>query len=444
MKKIICLILSFVLCTLCCTTAFCTTNVPTPCYDIDVFREYITDIYEKNYDELVSIAKTLDNIDVSDEYITYDSNCGPCSVAFQNILYKNDILVEVVERTLSRTHAFNLYRASLDDNCGKICPIVVDTTYKQFIVDEYISQGLTVDDLAEDVPPVLVYKYGDYNELVRELENIKNSLPENMFESVCKEVFDNHYKYEYIPQDFQDVPHKEMTTYDSKLLDDLRNNSGKTNVKLNGAAILSSTTTDYKSTFHFDCNGVYRRLVPFEDISEISNGFVIADINGNTIFGCDIENETLAIANTSTYVNHDNDLKILSSQGTYPLSINTQNLYSQILVSIDLRAGENKAAIYIHPVSTTAKYGDINNDSNITVEDVTYLQKTIAKHEGYALDVYKNETANVTKTKPHSILNATQISRYLAKYETEKCGETLYFSSAFRVGHIEGLGYIDM
>ncbi len=445
-KIIICLLLSLLMCTTSVATAFCTadTNNQVSFDNIDDFRSQIIDIYENNYDELIKIAKTLDNISVPDEHITYDSNCGPCSVAFQNILYKNNILVEVVERTLVRTHAFNLYRTTLSQSPDKISLIVVDTTYKQFIVDEYSSQGLNIEDMAKDIPQVLVYEYGDYDALDEQLKDMKNSLPQDKYERACKEVFDNHTKYEYIAQDFQDLPHKEMTTYDNKLLDDLRNSSGPTDKKFEDSVMLSSTTTDFKLPFGFDCNGIYRCFVPFDDVYKISGGFVITNKNGNTIFGSDIENDALSIANTNTFVDHDNDLKILKSNGKLPVSINTQNLFLPLLISIDLRAGEGRVALYAHPVGRVAQYGDVNSDGKVSILDATKLQMTIAKIEGYSLDMYETETANVLKTTPEDIMNATEICRYLAKYESEKCGQELFFSSAFRIGHSDHLGYIDM
>lgn len=443
-KTTLCLILSLILCAYGCVTAFSTTDNSNSFDDIDSFRAYVTDIYENNYDEFIEIAKTLDNIDVDDEHITYDSNCGPCSVAFQNILYKHDVLVEVTEKTLVRTHAFNLYRASFDENSDNISLIVVDTTYKQFIVDEYKNEGLTIEDMAKDIPQVLVYEYNDYDAMEKQLKNIKNSLPQDKYESALKEVFDNHTKYEYLSQDFQDVPHKERTTYDSKLLDDLRNKSGQTDKKLNENVMLSSTTSEYKAPFYFDCNGIYRCYVSYDDVEKISGGFVVTDENGNTIYGCDIENDVLSIANTNTMVNHDNELKILKKGGALPVGINTQGLFLPILISIDLRAGQDKIALYAHPIGQVLKYGDVNTDGSISIEDVTFLQKAIAKHQGYSLNTSQNETANVIKKSPLCILNATVISRYLARYETERCGQQMYFSSAFRVGHIENYGYIDM
>ena len=443
-KTILCLILALTLCTYSCATALCTTSNNKAFDDIDSFRAYVTEIYNNNYDELIKIAKTLDNITVPDKYITYDSNCGPCSVAFQNILYKHNILVEVTEKTLVRTHAFNLYRASFIESSQEISLIVVDTTYKQFIVDKYKSEGLSIEDMAQDIPQVLVYEYNDFDAMEKQLKNMKNSLPQDKYESALKEVFDNNTKFEYMSQDFQDVPHKELTTYDSRLLDDLRNKSGQTNKKLNKNATLFSTTTDYKAKFYYDCNGIYRCYVPYEDVEKISSGFVIADENRNILFGCETENDTLSIASTNSMTNHDNDLKILKSNGAYPISLNTQGLFLPILISIDLRAGEERAAIYAHPIGQILKYGDVDIDGDISVKDVTFLQKAIAKHQGYTLDVYQNETSNVTKKNPLCILNATVISRYLAKYDTEKCGQQMYFSSAFRVGHVENLGYIDM
>ena len=77
------------------------------------------------------------------------------------------------------------------------------------------------------------------------------------------------------------------------------------------------------------------------------------------------------------------------------------------------------------------------------INDVTYLQKSIAQYSDYTLNENQKSIADVTKTEPLNIENATAISKKLAELKDFEYGETLYFSQYIKLGFNKELGYID-
>src|SRR5574344_2892453 len=117
--------------------------------NIDEVNRVVNDVFEKNYDELVAYAKKVrPSISEPDEYITFYSNCGPCSYGFQRILYDNGIVAENQKRSVDADHIYNFLRISYNETPNEVTGIVVDTTFKQYLTEYYTQEkGLTFDDL---------------------------------------------------------------------------------------------------------------------------------------------------------------------------------------------------------------------------------------------------------------------------------------------------------
>ncbi|MBQ2972653.1 MAG: hypothetical protein IJE16_08945 [Ruminococcus sp.] len=446
MKKALCCILALlVICisSLCVTSAQSTDDAVV-FKNIEQLRKTITDIYNDNYDELVKIAHKVRIFECDDKYITYYPNCGPCSTAFQSILYDNSIITETTIGCKRDDHIFNFYRTAFTDSEGAVSSIIIDTTYKQYVTAYYTQSGLRFDDIAKDLPPVLVYEYGNIEEMTAQLSGALNSIDEESFSSMCNSIFDNQYYYQYIPQDFQELDFKPTMNYTSEFLDALRNKSGFFEYNIHQTLLLNSTENDYQKEFIYDNNGVYRCYIPSTEVSSIITGFNIISPETDSVYGAKDSTDTLRLIPNFPSSKSEDDVKLIHKGSQTPLTLNTQGIKLPILLSVDFRAGENSPAIFAYTVGRQLSYGDVNLDNTVDIMDSTYLQMVLAKCENYTLDVFSKESANVLKTTKLNINNATEINRYLAKYDSKYCGQNMFFSSALELSCSESMGYIDV
>ncbi|MBR2714788.1 MAG: hypothetical protein IKB73_01120 [Ruminococcus sp.] len=440
MKRILCLILLLpVICTITLSTTSAKSSEKTITFrNINDLREVVIDIYNDNYDELVEIAHKVRSFECDDEYVTFEANCGPCSTAFQKILYDHNIITETTIGANTDAHIFNFYRTEFTDSKGSFNSIIIDTTYKQ-----YAMLYLTHDEITENLPEVLVYEYGNFDDMKAQLKGALNILDENEFNDMCTLLTVNQYYIAYIPQDFQELDFKSSMNYSSAFIDDLRNNGGAYTKPFDTLTLIN-TEKSVSKDFVYDSNGIYRCYISSEELKVFSTGFNVISPKENIEYGAKMENDTLRVIPNYPSPKTENDVRLISKGSTYPLSLNKSDITTPILISLDFRAGKDAPAIYAYAVGRTLKYGDVDFDCAVNIMDATYLQKAIAKIPSYNLDVFSKETCDVLKTNPYDINNATQICRYVAKFDTPYCGQSLYFSSALELSCNEVMGYIDM
>lgn len=446
MKKLLCIIISIlIICSLSLYPVSAESDTKTQTFkDIEELRAHLMNIYEENYDEFVSIARTLREFEGEDEYITYYSYCGPCTTAFQKILYDNGIVTEATKANLNKDHIFNVLRTSFLQTSDTDTVLVIDTTYKQYLTQEFINHGVDISDIKKYIPAVLIYEYGNYEQLKSELSDMKEVFDDVKFDSLCSNVFSWQYTNAYLPHDFQQLDDKAIMNYGVKFVEDLRNNTGRNIKELNDTLFLNGISSGYKKQLEYDGKGVYRCYIPYEDIASISSGFNVVNDENEVVFGAASDNDNLRCIPSVAYNLSDNEVKIMSKSSQYQLTLNTQGVFLPILVSIDLRAGENAPAVYAYTVTKVLSYGDVNSDGEVNITDVTELQKAIAKYPDCTLDAYELETANVLKTESLNIFNATEISRYLAKFDCRKCGQYIYCSPTLELSCSNQFGYIEM
>lgn len=412
--------------------------------NIDEVNVTVNNIFSDNYDEFVTLAKKshLNIDDVPDDRITFVSNCGPSTNALQIMLYDRGVLTERQKATNNTDHIYNLLRTSFSQTPNEVTCTVIDSTYKQYLTSYYTEEkGLTIDDLASDVPGVLVYEYGDYEMLKSRLAGMKNHLDDTTFESACQNVFQWEYTYEYLIQDLQTIATQKFD-YSSEFLDALRTQSGAYNAEPTRMFLNNGTV---KTELSYSGNGIYRYLLKKADVQNFANGFTITDENDITVYGADDEQNTVRTMNAySTYI-YNNCGLMVTQTGTNPILINECESYLpyDYIVSLDVRAKNNKACLYIAPVTKTSMYGDVNGDSIVDINDVTMLQKSIAHVSDVTLDQFQEDVADVCKCGADSISNVTEISKYIAGYNTEKCGKTIYFSTCLNIEVGRSLGYVE-
>ena len=446
MKKTLCCILTLLFI---CTASLCVTSAQSTddavvFKNIDELRKAVIEIYNDNYDELVEIAHRVRSFECDDKYITYYSNCGPCSTALQSILYDNSIVTETTIGGKRDDHIFNFYRTAFTDSEGTISNIIIDTTYKQYVTSYYTQIGLSFDDMAEELPPVLVYEYGNKEEMTAQLSGALNSIDEASFTSMCNTLFNNQYFYQYLPQDFQELDFKPTMNYTSEFLDAIRNKSGFYEHSPYEKLQLNSTENNCQKEFIYDNNGVYRCYISSNEVALFSSGFNIINQKSDIVFGAKENTDTLRLIPNYPSSKSEDDVKLMDKNSQNLLTLNTQGIELPILVSVDFRAGENSPAIYAYTVGKQLSYGDVNLDNTVDIMDATYLQKVLAKSESFSLDVFSKESANVLKTNQLNINNATEINRYLAKYDSKYCSQDMFFSSALELSCEESMGYIDI
>lgn len=412
--------------------------------DIEDIRQTINKIYDKNFDEFQSLAcKLRSSIDPNDEYFTYKANCGPCSTAFQKILYDNGITVENQSSTINGFHVCNLLRTNYESAPDIEVDITIDTTYKQFLTTAYTEGDIiNYDDMAAELPEVLVYEYGNYEQLYEQLSALETRFGEEKAKVLCNEVYKNNCYFKYQISDLQHLEGYEVMNYSSEFIEDLRSNNGKLSVKLDDTLVLNSINSDLKKEFVYDTNGVYRCYLENTQIKEFATGFTIINQNSDHLYGAS-DGETELFATVNGIFTSDNYLRLLDRKSTKPMTINMNNLFGSALMCIDFGSGVETPSIYIIPLTATYSYGDVNMDGVVNVIDVTYLQKSIAHYEGFELDVKQKSIADVTKTEALNVINTTAISKKIALLEDFEYGDKLYFSQYLCLGFMQNGGYID-
>lgn len=446
-KKVICSILTAT--TLCLSTIFPTLAADNEYMfkDISDIRETVIEIFNENYDELVehihSIRPGTD--EYQDEYITYYTNCAPSSTAFQKILFDNGILVEC-QRFISPDHSFNFLRTRLASSPEKVTCIVIDTTYKQFLTQLYESNNLTFDDMAQDLPEVLIYEYGNKQEFLEQLKPIAHRFSENEFTKYTNHLFNAEHSNSYLSSDLQFLGYEGYNLtdfhkkyYTSYFIDQLRNHIIEYDTESSEAPVLCSTDGANTKAFEYDANGVYRCYLEQQEISSFSSGFTLTDSNGKIIYGAEESN----LALTPIQNNRQNSQITLSSKGRNPIAINTQHLITSIMINIDMCAGKDNPVIYIFMVFRTNLYGDVDSDGTVDINDVTYLQKNIAGYPSATLSYDATDATDLLKCGASDIKNATEISMYLAKIKEFNNGNNIYYTAASALGSHATSGYTD-
>lgn len=443
MKRIISIILALVSLSLMTAVAVSAQENQTAFSDISDVRQTVNKIYQDNYDEFESLAKTIrPSIGEDNEYFTYDTNCGPCTLAFQKILYDNGIVVENQRPKINYDHVYNMLRTSYASSPDVETCIVIDTTYKQFLTTSYKNNGYTYDDMASELPDILIYEYGDFDQLCEQLSALFERFSEEEAIRLCNTVFKWGYLFEYQISDFQYLGSNSLMNYSSEFIEDIRNNNGKHSIKHTDTLILNSTNLDAQKTFEYDTNGVYRCYLENAEIANYKDGFTIVNQSGEQLYGA-AEASTALYPVTNTMYTTDGYIQLLDQSGAYPMTINASSLYAPAVMCIDLGSGLDTPSIYLIPVTSPTLYGDVNRDGTLNINDVTYLQKSIAGYSGYVLDSNQLSIADVTKTGALNISNATAISKKIAGLEDFTCGEKLYFSQYVYLGFNQNLGYID-
>ena len=112
--------------------------------------------------------------------------------------------------------------------------------------------------MAAELPEVLVYEYGNYEQLYEQLSALETRFGEEKAKVLCNEVYKNNCYFKYQISDLQHLEGYEVMNYSSEFIEDLRSNNGKLSVKLDDTLVLNSINSDLKKEFVYDTNGVYR------------------------------------------------------------------------------------------------------------------------------------------------------------------------------------------
>lgn len=443
MKKIISIFLSLTI-LLSLSVTFSAADQKVTFANINDVQTKITKIFNDKFNCFHKLSHKLrPSISENDKYFNYDMNCGPCSTAFQKILYKNGIVTEIQRPVITRDHVYNLLRTSYTSSPDVETDIVIDTTYKQFLTSAYTSAEYTFDDMANELPNVLIYEYGNYEQLENQLfSTLKNRFNKEKATDLINAVYDSHYYFEYLPNDLQYLNNYDNAIkFSSEFIEDLRNTTANFSVQLDDTPVLNSTTSDLQKEFVYDANGVYRCLLSNAEITEFAKGFTIKNQSNDTIYGAGKNGTTLG-AVVYSYMTTNNYLRMLDKNSIEPMTISTNQLYGNAVMSIDLGSGIDTPTVYIIPLTISYFYGDVNKDGKVDITDVTYLQESIVGNENYKLDAMQKSIADVTKTGTLNINNATAISNKLAENSDFEYGEKLYFSHSLYLG-FSGDGYID-
>ncbi len=408
--------------------------------NIDELRTRIYTIFEDNYDDFYKYSSEIKTLIGDYEYFTYYMNCGACSYGFQKLLYQESIIAECMCSTKIKDHKYNFMRVCFSDTPNTISNIIIDTTYKQYLTTPYSND---FEQMSKDLPPILIYEYNKPEQLFEQLSNMKETLGEEAYQKECKNIREAHAYFPYMPQDLQEIDNKNIVYYDSEFLDSLRNN-GKYTPEFSSELFIYGAQSQLKKEMMYDQDGVYRCYLSVEEATALNSGFTVINNENETVFGATDENTTLKYFSSVSYFPEENNILLIKKGSQHPVILNTYGNFLPILLSIDLRAGEDTPAIFAYTVNKVLRYGDVDANGEVNIYDVTKLQKACAKMPDSTLDSYTNETANVLKIDPLSIFNATEISRYLAKYDTKRCGHTLYFSGTTELSPTTGVGYIDI
>lgn len=419
--------------------------------NIEDLRKTFTDIFVEEYDQIYDIAVQLRASVANDgyEYFTYTTNCGPTSAAFRKVLYDYGYVVETQQKQLNHNHIFDFMRVTFADSPDKLSYVVIDPTYKQYVTEIYKQSGLNNEDIAKDLPPVLIYEYGNKAELEQQLQGAKASLQEN-FQAMCDNVYNNEYGHEFLPNDYQRFEYLGAPSlYQStQFMDELRNNSGHLDFQAETTPYILSTSTNKMKEFVYDGNGVYRCYIPSDELDQYCGGFVITDKDGNIMYGMEESDislkltETLPVTNSAPF-SITNTLLLMNRKSTQPLKINTMN-YSMtgLMLNLDFGAGVETPVVYCYVDAMVQKYGDVNNDGTIDVTDVSLLEKCIIGTE--TLDGFAMERADVLKCGALNIKNVTEIQKHITDGQSFKCGSTLYFSQLSSLRTSAPIGYVDI
>ena len=441
MKKIVSfLMIAIVLSNCIIFTSFADSTSSVEFKNIDDLRAQLYEIFYENYDDFYNYSSEIKELIDGYDYCTYNMNCGACSYGFRKVLYENSIIAECMCENKTKDHMYNIMRVSFSDTPDKVSTIIVDTTYKQYLTAGY---DYDYDKMSDDLPPILVYEYNNKEQLFNELKAMKTSLGTQKFETLCNDIFTAEVFYPYPVADLQELDHKSTANYSSKFMDDLRTN-GKYEPKLTDDLFISSADSQFRKEMEYSSNGLYRCYLSTEEASSLRSGFTITNSDNKTVFGANTENETLKYITSTPFSPSTNNILLMNNNSELPLMLDTNGNYLPILLSLDLRAGENAPAVYAYTISRVLDYGDVDTNGEVNIYDVTMLQKACAKVSGVYLDVYSTETADVLKIGATNMFNATEISRYLAKYNTEKCGHKIYFSPVTELSFTTGMGYIEI
>lgn len=408
--------------------------------NIDDLRTHLYEIFYENYDDFYNYSSEIKELIGGYDYFTYNMNCGACSYGFRKVLYEHSIVAECMCANKTKDHMYNIIRVSFSDTPDKVSTIIVDTTYKQYLTTAYEND---FEKMKEDLPPILVYEYNNKEQLHNELRNIEINLGKEKFEALCNDILIAQIFYPYPLADLQELDQKNIANYNSKFMDDLRNN-GKYAPKLTDDLFICSTDSQFKKEMEYGGNGVYRCYLSIDEATALHSGFTVTNSDNKTVFGANEENETLKYITSTPFAPAKNNVLLMNNNSDHPLILDTYGNFLPILLSLDLRAGETSPAVYAYTVNQVLEYGDVDTNGDVNIYDVTILQKACAKVSGVYLDWYQTETADVLKIGAKSIFNATEISRYLAKYDSEKCGHKLYFSPVTELSLATGVGYIEI
>ncbi len=442
MKKIISILIAVIVATNCITfTSFATsTENHTNFKNIDDLRTRLYEIFYEDYDDFYDYSSEIKELSGGYDYFTYNMNCGACSYGFRKVLYQNSIIAECMCANKTKDHMYNIMRVSFSETPNKISTIIIDTTYKQYLTSAY---GNDYERMENDLPPILIYEYNNKEQINNELKAMQNSLGTEKFEELCNNIMIAEIFYPYPVADLQEFDHKNNANYNSKFMDDLRNN-GAYKPSITDDLYICGTDSHIKKEMKYSGNGLYRCYLSIDEASALHSGFTVTNSDGKTIFGANEENETLKYITSTPFSPVSNNVILMNNDSNFPLILDTNGTFLPILLSLDLRAGENSPAVYAYTINRVLDYGDVDANGEVNIYDVTTLQKVCSKMPDVHLDGYQTETADVLKIGAQSIFNATEISRYLAKYDSKKCGHKLYFSPVTELSLATGVGYVEI
>lgn len=423
---------------------------------IEEIEATLNEIFTANEPEIVDMIKEQRMQSVDDKYVTLYSNCGPTSVAFQKVLFDNGIYAEdrkaPYETSLygSSGHEYNLIRINFGGDKDKVTNVVADCTYRQFM-RTYFSNVLTerlgtnptdsqIDEAMLDtkLPMVLVFEYGDYESLDAKINSLLRESGYTTPYSVNSSLKNNYELFAYPPQQFQKTYSKYLTNSQKEKII----NSGLLNEPFETDLYIRNSQDSTKAVeLEYKGNGVYQCVITTENLGVANNedfSFTIADENGNTVYGAAENSEML-----TPYYSYSYNFMMCKAQvflNSNSVESIKANMYycntNSVIIRIDVRAGVTSPLITMYEVGSARIYGDVDNDSKVTVKDVTVIQMYLARFEN---NLSQNDltVANVIKSDEFNIRAATAIQLYLAGFENNnKTGQNIYFINGFDVNYI--------
>lgn len=407
------------------------------------FEEALQKIFRANELEIVRMIKEQREQTVEDKYVTLYSNCGPTSVAFQKVLADNGIYAEdrsAPYYTGGRGgHEYNLIRINFGENKDKVYNIVADCTYRQFMRD-YFKNVLAENSntqptdnqidkamLNSQLPMVLVYEYGDFENLDLKINGLLSESGYTVTFSVEGNLKSRYERLTYPDQALQ----KNYSQYVTKSQVDKIKNSGFLNKPYETDLYINNSENKTNvAELEYKENGIYQCVVSAENLGIKDNedfSFTITDKSGKTVYGAGENSEILTPFNNSHYSFMSYKEQIfLNGSSTESIKSNME-MRDNVLIRIDVRAGVDKPLISMFTVNETRIYGDVDGDNIVTVKDVTLLQLYLANYEK-GLSEKDLIAANVLESDELDIKSATAIQIHLANLiVSSKTGGKIYF-----------------